>query len=159
MINRLLIACLALAAVPAAAAEPREWLGFSAVERTIEAEIKVADDATVIRRRSSGLYFSSDPSLFFNKSSFECTGSFYVPADDPEGRGYGQCLGIDPQGNAWWMAYDGARNSGAWHFLGGTGRYDGIAGSGTWTAIPSTGPRRFVTTWDGEWSVERPPSQ
>jgi hypothetical protein len=153
MIQRLAVAALAFAALPAAAAEPQEWLGFSATERTIEDEIEVSDSVTVILRSSSGIYFSTDPSLPFNKSNFECTASFHVPANDPEGRGYGQCVGIDLDGNLWWIAYEGGRNSGTWHFLGGTGRYDGITGAGTWTAIPATGPRKFVTTWEGEWSL------
>lgn len=153
MIRNLALAWLAVAALPAAAAEPQEWLGFSATERTIEDEIEVTGSVKVILRRSSGIYFSTDSSLPFNNANFECTGSFHVPAGDPEGRGYGQCLGIDSNANLWWLAYDGGRNSGAWHFLGGTGDYDGITGAGTWTAIPAAGPRKFVTTWEGEWSL------
>lgn len=130
----------------------RAW-GFSATERTIADEHVLPNGGKLLTRQSSGIFFTSDTTLSFNGSSYECVYSVHVPSNDPKGRGHGQCYGVDSQGSIWWVQLKGSRNYGTWSFLDGTGRYKGVKGGGSWDATATAGPKKFVTTWKGQWEL------
>ena len=151
----LLPALLITIAVTAHAEDLERGWGFSATERTITGQHPLAGGGELRTRRSSGIFFTYDAALPFNGSSYECLSSFYMAASDPHGHGHGQCYGIDPEGDIWWAQLRGGRDYGTWTFLDGTGRYLGVKGGGTWDTRATAGPKKYITTWKGQWQLAR----
>lgn len=112
---------------------------------------ELPDGRTVERSVNTG--FSVDLTGQEQPGNEICSGTRVSEAD---GEGFfesGHCVGIDIDGDMWWLWFRNTEAGGEYHFTGGTGKFKGITGGGKSEVTFEWADGKYFDTWKGSWEI------
>ena len=144
----------ALVAAPSAVAQGESKGDGTVTYVPTRTEAVEQPDGTMLQHSVlRGVVLANDPSVPFHLSPQDCPGTNLIGADGTPIRGHGYCVGVDRDGDVWWIWWLLSPDKNTWGFLGGTGKYVGIEGGGTTETLAQTPDGTLVISWEGTWRM------
>lgn len=114
--------------------------------------VDLPDGNMLVRSTSNGFIWTEDDNVVGGNGALACYGSNTMSPEGEQLDGSGTCEGVDPDGDIWWLWWNGGME-GEFGFTGGTGKYAGITGGGTWKAQLRYPDGSFTNDWEGSWTI------
>lgn len=126
--------------------------GGNALMPEVLSTVELPDGNMLVRTLAHGFSWSNEEAAVGGNGALECYGSSTMSPEGAQLDGSGTCEAIDPDGDIWWLWWDGGMD-GRFGFTGGTGKYAGIEGSGTWKLQTMFADGKNTNTWEGTWTL------
>ncbi|UCF38368.1 MAG: hypothetical protein JSU96_05830 [Acidobacteriota bacterium] len=112
-----------------------------------ESERIEQDDGTVLVHETSRGFAVPETEPVQNE---DCWGTRLMKSEN-NWTGGGFCVGVNTEGDMYWVWWKGNQDGETWGYLGGTGRFEGRSGGGDSRMIRTWADGKAAYSWDGTY--------